>query len=153
MKPTFQVRSVHTLIFIQLRKPISDQHLVNPCRRQSIFHLLNCYLCAILVGYSGNSRGYFDRPPNGLRVDLETQVFRFVNVTTRFASLFKRMYSASPTRKQQSSARARPGSRFAERNTFWTKARTHLILPPSPFYAPKEWFYATDQLQQRSVFK
>ena len=27
----------------------------------------------------------------------------------------------------------------AERNNFWTKARTHLIPPPSSFYAPKEW--------------
>ena len=30
-------------------------------------------------------------------------------------------------------------SGFAERNDFWTKARLHLILPRSPFYAPKEW--------------
>ena len=36
MKPTFQDRSVNTLIFIQLRKPISDQHFVHPCRQQSI---------------------------------------------------------------------------------------------------------------------
>ena len=44
-----------------------------------------------------------------LRVDLEALVFRFINVATRVASLFKGTLSASATRKQQASARPRPG--------------------------------------------
>ena len=44
-----------------------------------------------------------------LRDDLRPLVFRFFNVTTRVDSPFKGIYNASPTRKQQSSTRARPG--------------------------------------------
>ena len=50
-----------------------------------------------------------DRPVDELRVDLEALVFRFTNPPTRVASLFKGIYIASATRKQQASTRARPG--------------------------------------------
>ena len=65
----------------------------------------------LVVGYSGFCPGDFDWPVDELRVDLEALVLRFINPPTRVASLFKGIYSASPTRKQQSPARDRPGSR------------------------------------------
>ena len=64
-----------------------------------------------VVGYSGIRYGYFDWPVDELRDNLRPLVFRFVNPPTRVASLFKGIYSASPTRKQQSSARTRPKTR------------------------------------------
>ena len=53
--------------------------------------------------------GYFDRPVDELRDDLRPLVFGNTFRRTDVASLFKGVYSASPTRKQQSSARVRPG--------------------------------------------
>ena len=44
-----------------------------------------------------------------LRDDLEALVFRFINPPTRVASLFKGTLSTSAARKQQASARPRPG--------------------------------------------
>ena len=44
-----------------------------------------------------------------MRDDLRPLVFRIVDATTHVASLFKGVYSASPTLKQRGSARARPG--------------------------------------------